>query len=112
MIVPHSFISVNNMVDEKKKRAGVTVYTLSEAINALIATLQEAEYPMDYSSLTPKYHIDIGILVKLLSDELPDFPVGTNWLHEGTGHDWLVYSIDVEESSGKYVVSFILEEEI
>jgi len=100
------------MVDEKKKRAEVTAYTLSEAVNALIATLQEAEYPMDYGSLAIKYHIDIGILVKLYSEEVPDFPVGTNWLHEGTAHDWLVYSIDLAESGGQYVVAFILEEEI
>lgn len=107
---PHSFMLVNNMADGKKKRADSTIYTLSEAVNALIATLQEADYPIDYSSLTLKYHIDIGILVKLVSGEIPDFPIGTNWLMEGSGYEWLVNSID--EFEDKYVVAFLLEEEI
>jgi len=99
------------MVDErKKKKMDGTIYTVSDAVNALISALKESAYAFDYGSFTFKYHIDIGMLVKLKIGEVPDFPVGSNWLNELSGHDWLVNSI--EEIENKFGVVFLLEEEI
>ena len=106
-----SFLLVNNMVDGmKKKKADATIYTLIDVIKALVTTLEDSGYSMDFENLILKYHIDIGILVKLVANEIPDFPIGTNWLQDGTGYDWLVNS--VEEYENKYIVGFLLEEEI
>lgn len=107
---PSSFVLVNNMVDGKKKRGEAMEYTLNEAINSLLLTLRDAGYSMEFDGLTLRYHIDIGILVKLETSEIPDFPIGTNWLKEGTGYDWLVNSIEAE--GNKFIVGFLLEEEI
>lgn len=110
VISPSSFVLVNNMVDGKKKRAEATESTLNDVINSLVSTLYDSGYSMEFDGLTLRYHIDIGILVKLVANELPDFPIGTNWLQEGTGYDWLVNSIEV--NGDKFDVGFILEEEI
>lgn len=110
VISPSSFVLVNNMVDGKKKRAEATESTLNDVINSLVSTLRDSDYSMEFDGLTLRYHIDIGILVKLVTNEIPDFPIGTNWLQEGTGYDWLVNSIEVD--GDKFVVGFLLEEEI
>ena len=107
---PSSFVQVNNMVDAKKKRGEARDYTLNEAINSLVSILRDSGYSMEFDGLTLRYHIDIGILVRFETSEIPDFPIGTNWLQEGTGQDWLVNSIEVE--GNKFIVGFILEEEI
>lgn len=110
VISPSSFVLVNNMVDGKKKRVEATESTLNDVINSLVSTLRDSDYSMEFDGLTLRYHIDIGILVKLVTNEIPDFPIGTNWLQEGTGYDWLVNSIEVDDD--KFVVGFLLEEEI
>jgi len=99
------------MVDGTKKRKRVaTDYSVHDAINMLVAVLRDAGYSMEFDGLTLKYHIDIGIMVKLKMQDMPDFPVGTTWLQDGTGYDWLVYTIAFVD--GVHEVVFIIEEEI
>ena len=99
------------MADGKKKRTEGAVYSLHDVINGLVTALKETGYSMDFDNLALKYHIDIGILVRLVSKELPDFLIGTRWLQEGSGYDWLLNSLEELEDGG-YVVTFLLEEEI
>lgn len=101
------------MVDAvKKKKIEGEKYSISEATQALINTLKETNFPIDYDSLIFKYHIDIGILVRLISKGIPNFVVGTSWLSDATGYDWLVNSIEPIEDGKVYEVVFILEVEI
>jgi hypothetical protein len=102
---------VNNMVDERKKRRTEdVVYSVHDVINTLISVLRDAGYSMNFDGWTLKYHIDIGMLVRLVADGIPDFPVGSNWLLEASGHDWLVNSIEAVDD--KFSVVFLLEGEI
>jgi hypothetical protein len=99
------------MVDEKrKKKTDGTVHTVSDVINGLVSALLESGYSMEFDRLVPKYHIDIGLIIKIPSKEIPDFPIGTNWLQEMSGYNWFVNAI--EPKAGSFDVMFLLEEEI
>lgn len=96
------------MVDEKKK--GKEVVTFNIVVEALLSFLREMGYDMELKGYLIKYHKDIGILIEIKAMTLPDFPIGTDWLFEATGYDWLVNSI--EQVADFYKIVFLMEEDI
>ena len=95
--------------DEKSNEDTVTV---PQAVEALLKLLEEFPQTIDVSKATFKYRIDVGLLEKVPWKGLPNIGLFDTWLQDGTGLDWVIYSIDEIEGSEYYNVVFLLAEEI
>lgn len=88
---------------------------LPECIESLLDMIEEMSFPANVKAYEFKYHIDVGILVKVPWKGLPVIPIFGDWLQKGTGLDWVVQSIYGTENSDNefnYMVTFLLAEEI
>lgn len=91
------------------------IMCLQECVNGLLNVISDRSFPADIKNFKVKYHLDVGILVKVPWIGLPNIPIFDDWLVAGTGVEWLVQVIDAIEqpnSEYTYVVTFLLKEEI
>lgn len=91
--------------------------TVKECVEDLVNYIASMGYPIDKEKFELKYHMDVGIIVKVLWNGIPSIPIFSDWLQSGTGYDWIVRSIDLamDEKWGlnaQFHVSFLLTEEI
>jgi len=101
-------------MNDERKKTNAEVFTVGEAVNGLIDALKEAGYDnFNYDGRKIKYHLDVGLLVSIKSEGIPDFPVDTPWLLTASGFDWILYSMEEEDDGSKiHDIVFLLEGEI
>jgi len=101
------------MGSNKRKDSSVeNGYTVQECVETLLNTLKESDHPVDVEHSEFKYHLDIGLLVRVQWKGIPNIIVFGSWLQDATGLSWVVHSINPIDESMVYNVVFLLEEEI
>lgn len=101
------------MGSSKRKDSSVeNGYTVQECVETLLNILRMSDHPVDVEHFEFKYHLDIGLLVRVQWKGIPNIMIFGSWLQEATGLGWVVHSINPIEESEVYNVVFLLEEEI
>lgn len=85
---------------------------LNDCINALLKAITDMSFDVYLDQWELKYHIDVGILVKIPWCGIPNLPIFGDWLQDATDMGWVVRTIDKIGNSKDYMVVFNLAEEI